>query len=59
MVDQSEFGENKSFKRFSEKTLVAVWRESGTLLFVVGLRGEVVRQEVDEDGCVSWKGEMG
>ena len=37
MVDQSEFGENKNFKRFSGKTLVAVWRESGTLLFAVGV----------------------
>jgi hypothetical protein len=43
MVDQSEFCENKNFKRFSEKTLVAVWRESGTLLFVLELRGEVVK----------------
>ena len=36
MVDQSEFCENKNFKRFSEKTLVAVWREREwhTVVFV-------------------------
>ena len=43
-MDQSEFGENKNFKRFSEKKmLVAVWRESGTLWFVFGWRGKVVK----------------